>query len=169
MPLVQDIVTRWRGAMPMRSKADATAQFRRLMVMYERKCRQLTTDEGTEFTSVAFNQLTQASDIRHVYKEALNDLSTSGRAMGLAKDRIGTIVAERGGAWLGALHQVINAHNNLGTEALLGNVPEDVFEDSELNFRLRQGSAQQQHESAELAIMRKEKLEAGGGGVRTLL
>ena len=119
----------------MKSKKETTAQFSRLMVTQEHKCRQLTTDKGTEFTSVAFNQLMVASDIRHVYKEALNDLSTIDRAMGLIKDRIGVIVAERGGTWLDVLQQVINAHNGLDTKALLGNAPEDVFEDAEFRFR----------------------------------
>ena len=113
--LVQDMFTRWLWAVPMRSKAETTEQFRRLMIMEERKCRQLTTDKGTEFTSVAFNQLMEASDIRHVYKEALNYLSTIDRAMGLIKDRIGTVVAERGGTWPDALQQVISAHNSLDT------------------------------------------------------
>ena len=140
--LVQDMFTRWLWAVPMKSKKETTAQFSRLMTTQERKCRQLTTDKGTEFTSVAFNQLMVASDIRHVYKEALNDLSTIDRAMGLIKDRIGVIVAERGGTWLDVLQQVINAHNGLDTKALLDNAPEDVFEDAELRFRLRQANAE---------------------------
>ena len=152
----------------MKSKKETTAQFSRLMTTQERKCRQLTTDKGTEFTSVAFNQLMVASDIRHVYKEALNDLSTIDRAMGLIKDRIGVIVAERGGTWLDVLQQVINAHNGLDTKALLDNAPEDVFEDAELRFRLRQENAEKRHENVELAIKRVDKLEAEGG-FRTLL
>ena len=100
-------------------------QFRRLMVMEERKRRQQTTDM-------------QIEGIRRVYKEALNDLSTIDRVMGLLEDRTGAIVAGRGGTWLDVLQQVIKAHNGLDTKALLDNAPEDVFEDAELRFRLRQ-------------------------------
>ena len=166
--LVQDIFTRWLWAVPMKSKAETTEKFGRLMVVEERKCRQLTTDKGTEFTSVAFNRLMRAEGIRHVYKEALNDLSTIDRAMGLIKDRIATIVAERGGTWLDVLQQVINAHNSLDTEALLDNAPEDVLESRELRFRLRQENADMKEENVELATKRREKLQAEGG-FRTLL
>ena len=166
--LVQDIFTRWLWAIPLKSKKETTAQFQRLMITQERECRQLTTDKGTEFTSVAFRQLMAASGIRHVYKEALNDLSTIDRAMGLIKDRIGVIVAERGGTWLDVLQQVINAHNGLDTKALLDNAPEDVFESAELRFRLRQENAEKRHENVELASKRAERLEAEGG-FRTLL
>ena len=88
--------------------------------------------------------------------------------MGLIKDRIGVIVAERGGTWLDVLQQVINAHNGLDTKALLDNAPEDVFESAELRFRLRQENAEKRHENVELASKRAEKLEAEGG-FRTLL
>ena len=45
----------------------------------------------------------------------------------------------------------------------MDNAPEDVFEDAELRFRLRQDNTEQLHENVELAIKRAEKLEAEGG------
>ena len=102
------------------------------------------------------------------FKVALNDLSIIDRAMGVLKDRIAVIAAEAGDSWLDALQTAVNARNSLDAKSLLDNAPEDVEGDDELRFRLRQENARKRQENVELAIKRKEKLEAEGG-FRTLL
>ena len=78
------------------------------------------------------------------------------------------MAAEAGASWLDALQTAVNAHSSLDAKSLLGNAPEDVAHDDELRFRLRQENAAKRQENVELAIDRKEKLEAEGG-FRTLL
>ena len=92
--LVQDIFTRWLWAVQVSSNKEAAEQFKCLMAMHECQCRQLTTDQGTEFTSVAFSQLVQTNNMRHVRTVTLTDLNTIDRAMGLLKDRIAAVVAD---------------------------------------------------------------------------
>ena len=86
----------------------------------------------------------------------------------MLKDRIAVIAAEAGDSWLDALQTAVNAHNSLDAKALLDNAPEDVAQDDELRFRLRQENAAKRQETVELATKRREKLEADGG-FRTLL
>ena len=166
--LVQDVFSRFLWATPMGSKKETTRAFRTHLETTGRVCRELSTDKGTEFTSAEFQGLMAERGIYHRYKVALNDLSIIDRAMGVLKDRIAVIAAEAGDSWLDALQTAVNAHNSLDTRSLLDNAPEDVAQDDELRFRLRQENAAKRQENVELAIDRKGKLEAEGG-FRTLL
>ena len=166
--LIQDVFSRFLWASPMGSKKETTRAFRTHLNVTGRVCRELSTDKGTEFTSAEFQRLVAEEGIHHRFKVALNDLSTIGRAMGVLKDRIAVIAAEAGDSWLDALQTAVNAHNSLDAKALLDNAPEDVAQDDELRFRLRQENAEKTQENVELATKRREKLEAEGG-FRTLL
>ena len=162
--LIQDVFSRFLWASPMGSKKETTRAFRTHLNVTGRVCRELSTDKGTEFTSAEFQGLVAEEGIHHRFKVALNDLSTIDRAMGVLKDRIAVIAAEAGDSWLDALQTAVNAHNSLDAKALLDNAPEDVAQDDELRFRLRQENADRRHENVELATKRREKLEAEGGG-----
>ena len=166
--LIQDVFSRFLWATPMGTKKETTRAFRTHLETTGRMCRELSTDKGTEFTSVEFQGLMAERGIYHRYKVALNDLSTIDRAMGVLKDRIAVIAAEAGDSWLDALQMAVNAHNSLDAKALLDNAPEDVADNDELRFRLRQENAAKRHENVELATKRREKLEADGA-FRTLL
>ena len=71
--LVQDIFSRYLWAEAMWAKDQSRAAFERILEG-ERKCKELNTDGGTEFTSREFQAMLARRGIHHRLKAGINDI-----------------------------------------------------------------------------------------------
>ena len=165
--VVQDIFSRFLWARALTSKTQVGTAFLRLMEETGRKCKELNSDSGSEFTSQAFQRMLSSRNIEHRVKEGPQDLATLDRAIGTLRATLIRRVAQ-GGSWSEELQAAAASMNNTDHKALYDREPGEVMEDKDLRFDLRYKNAEMASENAELANKRGASLEEKGG-FRTLL
>ena len=166
--VVQDIFSRFLFARALRSKAETEAAFLRIMQESGRKCEELSTDKGSEFTSTSFQARMRERQILHRFKTAPQDLATLDRAIGILRSTLSRRTAESGNPWYEELDAAVKSINNTENAGIFGEEPADVSKDDDLNFDLRYRNAEQEQENLEQAVKRGERLQKLGA-FRTLL
>tara|TARA_Y100001968_G_scaffold177018_1_gene162177 strand:- start:2727 stop:3998 length:1272 start_codon:yes stop_codon:yes gene_type:complete len=159
--VIQDIFSRFLFARAMRTKSEVKATFLRIMEETGRKCDELNTDRGTEFTSSEFQAMLRRLNIRHRMKVGPQDISTLDRAIGTLRATLSRRSAE-GGPWWDELQAAVDSINNTQHTALYLNDPADVENDEDLRFDLRYKNAEMAMENTEQARKRGTNLEAMG-------
>jgi len=165
--ILQDIFSRFIFAQALRSKAEVTAAFSRIVEETGRKPDEFNTDRGSEWTSVAFQTRLSNLGIRHRMKVGPQDLATLDRAIGTLRATLSRRTAE-GGTWWEELDAAVKSMNESEHQALFMNEPGEVKDDNDLRFDLRYHNAEMATESQEQAKKRGERLQAKGA-FRTLL
>ena len=165
--IIQDVFSRFIFAKALKSKADVTAAFSRIVEETGRKCEELNTDRGSEFTSSTFQSRLRDLGIPHRLKVGPQDLATLDRAIGTLRATLSRRTAE-GGTWWEELDAAVKSINNSEHAALFMQEPGEVKDDEDLRFDLRYHNAEMASENQELAKKRGDKLVAKSA-FRTLL
>ena len=165
--IIQDVFSRFIFAQSLRSKAEVTAAFSRIVEETGRKCEEFSTDRGSEWTSAAFQTRLNNLGIRHRLKVGAHDLATLGRAIGTLRATLSRRTAE-GGTWWEELEAAVKSMNESEHPALFMAEPGEVKDDKDLRFDLRYHNAEMATENQEEAEKRGERLQAKGA-FRTLL
>ena len=165
--ILQDVFSRFIFAKALRSKAEVTAAFSRIVEDTGRKPEEFDTDRGSEWTSAAFQTRLNNLGIRHRLKVGPQDLATLDRAIGTLRATLSRRTAE-GGTWWEELDAAVKSMNESEQQALFMNEPGEVKDDKDLRFDLRYHNAEMATENQEQAKKRGERLQAKGA-FRTLL
>ena len=165
--ILQDVFSRFIFAQALRSKAEVVAAFSRIVDDTGRKCEELNTDRGSEWTSAAFQARLNNLGIRHRMKVGPQDLATLDRAIGTLRATLSRRTAE-GGTWWEELDAAVKSMNESEHPALFMAEPGEVKDDDDLRFDLRYHNAEMATENQEEAEKRGERLQAKGA-FRTLL
>ena len=165
--IIQDVFSRFIFAQSLRSKAEVTAAFSRIVEETGRKCEEFSTDRGSEWTSAAFQTHLNNLGIRHRLKVGPQDLATLDRAIGTLRATLSRRTAE-GGTWWEELDAAVKSMNESEHPALFMNEPGEVTGDDDLRFDLRYHNAEMATENQEEAKKRGERMQAKGA-FRTLL
>ena len=131
--ILQDVFSRFIFAQALRSKAEVSAAFSRIVEETGRKCEELSTDKGSEWTSAAFQTRLSNLGIRHRMKVGPQDLATLDRAIGTLRATLSRRTAE-GGAWWEELDAAVKSINGSEHAALFMNEPDEVAGDDDLRF-----------------------------------
>jgi len=165
--ILQDVFSRFIFAKALRSKAEVTAAFSRIVEDTGRKPEEFDTDRGSEWTSATFQTRLNNLGIRHRLKVGPQDLATLDRAIGTLRATLSRRTAE-GGTWWEELDAAVKSMNESEQQALFMNEPGEVKDDKDLRFDLRYHNAEMATENQEQAKKRGERLQAKGA-FRTLL
>ena len=165
--IVQDVFSRFIFAKALKSKAEVTAAFSRIIKETGRKCEEFQSDKGSEFVSAAFQARLKNMGIRHRLKVGPQDLGTLDRAIGTLRATLSRRTAE-GGPWWEELDAAVKSMNESEHSALFMQEPAEVQDDPDLRFDLRYQNAEMAQENQELAKKRAARLE-DKGAFRTLL
>ena len=165
--ILQDVFSRFIFAKALRSKAEVVAAFSRVIEETGRKCEELNTDRGSEWTSAAFQTRLNNLGIRHRLKVGPQDLATLDRAIGTLRATLCRRTAE-GGTWWEELDAAVKSMNESEHPALFMAEPGEVTGDDDLRFDLRYHNAEMAEENKEQAEKRGQQLQAKGA-FRTLL
>ena len=127
----------------------------------KRKPEELNTDNGSEFTNRGLQIMLEQQNIRHVTKDAPQDLATLDRAIGELRAVLSRRTT-RGGEWYDELGKAVKSINGTEHSALFGRDPDDVAGDEDLDFDLRYKNAEMRETNVRLAKTRGETLERQG-------
>lgn len=160
--VVQDIFSRFLFARPLKSKAETAAAFSRIVEESGRKCEELGTDRGSEFTSASFRSRLANLGITSRLKVAAQDLATLDRAMGVLRATLSRRTAESNNPWHEELEAAVDSMNNTAHAGIYGEEPADVMKDKDLQFDLRYHNAEMAAENQEQAAKRGKRLTETG-------
>ena len=164
--IVQDLFSRKMRAVALREKTTQTVQqaFEHLVRSGTGVPRQLDTDNGLEFRGL-FEQYLEEEDIEHVVADSRNKNARGAldAAIRSLKQQLSRIqVAEDRRDWASLLPRAVAAYNDSVHSGLIGHVPDDVSDDEDLQFNLKQKAAHDLQHNEALIEKRGARLQKLG-------
>ena len=165
--IVQDVFSRKLWAVAMRVKDTQTVReaFEHIVRSADRKPRELDTDNGLEFRGV-FEQYLEEENIEHSIADSRNKNArgTLDAAIKSFKQQLARIqIAERRRDWAALVPRAVAAYNDTVHSSLIGRAPDDVEDDTGLQFHLRERDAENIQKNQTLIQARAAALQRLGG------
>ena len=164
--IAQDIYSRKLYAVALREKTQETVvnAFEHLVREAHAKPSELDTDQGPEFKG-PFEEYLAEEHIAHTTTDLrnFNARGTLDAAIRSFKQQLTRIqVEEKTRDWASLVQRAIKAYNNLSHTGIMDAAPNEVSEDEDLQFLLKEKAAQGLQHNQSLALDRGAQLERRG-------
>ena len=165
--VVTDVHTRFQWLEPMKDKSDAEAlrAYRRIVASNDNTSpKELSTDLGKEWGPTLQQYLNdQGTAHRQKDPEQINSIAAVDRGIQSTKQIMGNLQANTNQPWTSVAKRATSIYNDREHSALLGESPEGVTENPEVQYQLEKQAGEDIKHNNEKWRSRVGKLRENGG------